>query len=368
MKIGRFEISGFYAGDALDLCRELPDESIQCVVTSPPYWGLRDYGIEGQIGMEQSPEEYAERLVGIFRELRRALRGDGVFWLNIGDSHAGPQGRTGGKSGGGKGNEHGQRLPQSSKHLAKMSGLKPKDLIGIPWRVALALQADGWYLRSAIIWAKPNPMPESVRDRPTSSYEHIFLLSKSARYYYDADAIKEPAKEWGLRDRTNFRGGTTDPKLKHHGLRGKPKRAGRNNALDNPRTPDPRKKQDALGKRTYTDFNERHKDNPVETRNARDVWTIPTRPGAKTHFATFPPEIPRRCILAGSKQGDIVLDPFCGSGTTARVAEDLGRRWIGFDLSAEYIKQYCEPRLAQRGLFTKGDSDGEESKEARRDR
>jgi len=274
-------------GNAPDVLMELPDKSINCCVTSPPYWGLRDYGVEGQLGLERTPGEYVERMVTVFREVRRVLKNDGTLWLNLGDSYAG--------SGKGPSNS----LNKEYHHLEdKMGfivpdGLKPKDLVGIPWRVAFALQADGWYLRSDIIWHKPNPMPESVTDRPTKSHEYIFLMSKNAKYYYDAEAVKENATCAG-QDRGKSRNISPE----------------RTTIMDN--------KQ-------------------YDTRNKRSVWTVATQPFSEAHFATFPPDLINPCILAGCPEGGIVLDPFMGAGTTAVVCANLGRNYIGIELNPEYV-------------------------------
>lgn len=301
-----------YLGDVLEVLREMPAESVQTCITSPPYWALRDYGTgEQQVGLEESPDAYVERLRSVFAEVRRVLRDDGTLWLNLGDCFAGGGSgpwsdkstlRGNGHTGGGPKRK---ALPQTR---AWAQGLKAKDLIGIPWRVAFALQADGWYLRSDIVWAKPNPMPESITDRPTKAHEYVFLLSKSARYFYDADAIKEPAvtTEWpGIGPQ--------------HG--------------------------------STRDRNEAYEEMAVHTtRNARSVWTISTKPYSGAHFAVFPPELPERCIKAGSKAGDVVLDPFSGSGTTAWVARTLQRRAIGIDLNPDYL-DLAAARLAQQSLF-----------------
>ncbi len=294
-------------GDSLEMLKTLPDESVQCCVTSPPYWGLRDYGMPGQIGLEKTPEEYVQKLVEVFREVWRVLRSDGVLWLNLGDSYAG-SGKC--PSNGLNGEQH--RLEDVHSAIVP-SGLKPKDLCGIPWRVAFALQADGWWLRQDIIWSKPNPMPESVTDRCTKSHEYIFLLTKSARYYYDAEAVKEEAKpESEERYGYAFGGGKAVELLETDQVHTRP-----------------------IGMREY---------NP--TRNRRSVWSITTKPFSGAHFATFPPEIPELCIKAGSKQGDMVLDPFAGSGTTLEVAERLGRKAIGIELNPKYVNELIEPRLA----------------------
>ncbi len=288
-------------GDVLEMLATLPDESVQTTVTSPPYWGLRDYGVEGQIGLEPTPEEYVAKIVSVFREVRRVLRKDGTLWLNLGDTYASnwPCNRrnvvgTGSLENGKREN----RPPRMGE------GLKDKDLVGIPWMVAFALRADGWYLRSDIIWHKPNPMPESVRDRPTKSHEYVFLLSKSEKYYYDADAISEKA---------NYPGGAGNMENCKYVLEsaGDPRMRTKSNIAN-------------IGGR--------------ETRNKRTVWNIATTPFADAHFATFPEELPRLCILAGSKEGDVVLDSFAGSGTTLAVAEALGRDSIGIEINPEYRK------------------------------
>ena len=258
--------STILVGDALERLQELPDESVQCVVTSPPYWGLRDYGVDWAYGLEPTLNRYISIMVEVFSEVRRVLRKDGTLWLNLGDVFWGGKG----------------------KHLV----LKPKDLIGLPWRIAFALQADGWYLRSDIIWHKPNPMPESVTDRPTRAHEYVFLLTKSARYFYDADAIRGAPKDSA---RASWHG---DFK--------------------------PRSKE------------RREDEQQAEGANKRSVWTIATKGFPGAHFATFPPALVEPCILAGSRGGDTILDPFCGSGTTGLVALRLGRKFIGIELNPEY--------------------------------
>lgn len=348
-------------GDVIETLRTLPDGFVHTCVTSPPYWGLRDYGVPGQIGLEPTPDEYIEKMVEVFREVRRVLRDDGTLWLNLGDSYAS-------KPSGGIGRN--AKVTATKKAIQKSAGvpagLKPKDLVGIPWRVAFALQADGWYLRRDIIWHKPNAMPESVKDRPTAAHEYIFLMSKAPRYYYDADAIREPYE-------TTWIGRTPTKKLK--------KNADRNDA----------------GSRCTTG-------NPLG-RNKRTVWSIPTKPFKGAHFAVFPPDLIEPCILAGSpekacphcgapwvrmtERGEpikmahsnkihkaqgrhgktsvfntgyiverittgwkptcqcegndgsgrgIVLDPFFGSGTTGLVAEKHGRDWVGIELNQEYVE------------------------------
>jgi len=298
-------------GDAVECLRELPDGLAQTCVTSPPYWGLRDYGEDAQIGLESTPDEYVASLVAVFREVWRVLRDDGTLWLNLGDSYNGSAPNRTGQNGYNDG-----RANRSKRFsVGGVSGLKHKDLVGIPWRVAFALQSDGWYLRSDIIWHKPNPMPESVTDRPTKSHEYVFLLSKSPRYYYDANAIKEKSMELG---KTNIRFGDNK-----YGDSDDPKHATKSG-------------------NAYTDDG---------TRNARSVWSISTKPYAEAHFATFPTEIPERCIKAGSRPGDTVLDPFMGSGTTAWVSRHLGRHAVGIDLNEEYL-EIAARRLGQQSLLS----------------
>ena len=301
------ELNHIYEGDAIERLSELPRESMQCVVTSPPYWGLRDYGVGGQFGLEKTPEEYTEKMVQVFREVKRVLKDDGTLWLNLGDSYNGSGGA------GGDYNKGGLKEGQPKYGRKFTNNLKPKDLIGIPWRVAFALQADGWYLRQDIIWHKPNPMPESVTDRCTKAHEYIFLLTKSAKYFYDADAISEQSKypDDDRKSRTKT----------HQKYAGK----GQHNTV-------------AYGSATY------------ETRNKRSVWRITTKPYKEAHFAVFPEELPTLCIKAGSKEGDVVLDPFFGSGTTGWVAQRLGRKWVGIELNPEYIK-IASTRFIQEDLF-----------------
>ena len=312
--------------DCLSGLKQIPDGSVNCCVTSPPYFGLRNYGVEGQIGLEPTPEIFISNLVEIFQEVKRVLRDDGTLWLNLGDSH----------SHGGCGSRDTERWPKQSRndhmpiHQKKNTGCKPKDLLMIPARVAIALQADGWYLRSDIIWHKKNAMPESVTDRPTHCYEHIFLLAKSEHYYYDADSIKE--KRTSNEDARTFRGGAyTKGETIDNSEGGKRKVVG-NIRID---------KQKGHGRR-HDGFNDRwdksEDDQTPILRNKRDVWTVATKPCKEDHFATFPPELIRPCILAGCPEGGIVLDPFMGAGTTALVALQERRNYLGFELNPEYIK------------------------------
>ena len=292
-----------HVGDCRELLRAMAKDgvSVQTCVTSPPYFGLRDYGVAGQIGLEDTPEEYVDRMVTVFRAVREVLASDGTLWLNLGDSYAtrGGANQTPQMGDAFQRRERGKVVICRSKRLSRAGrwgggnypaagGVKPKDLFGIPWRVALALQADGWYLRSDIIWHKPNPMPESVEDRPTKAHEYLFLFSKSERYYYDADAIREPDSSQdhprNVLDLREPSGGLMSP---HRGLRSADGRVG-------------------MG------------------RNRRSVWTVATRPFSGAHFAVFPPALIEPCILAGCPPGGTVLDPFMGSGTTAQVATNLG--------------------------------------------
>ena len=313
-------------GDALEVLRGMLDESVHCCITSPPYWGLRDYGIGGQLGLEKTPEEYVAKMVNVFREVRRVLRNDGTLWLNLGDSYAGGARRWGGyenmpncKQTTNPGS-HGQGV---SKPVP--NGLKPKDLVGIPWRVAFALQADGWYLRSDIIWAKPNPMPESVRDRPTRAHEYIFLMSKNAKYYYDAEAVRE----WGVYAGPNGPG--TQKGQYAQGF-------GRWTPLQE------RQRQDKQRghSRRHAGFNDRwdlmsREEQCALKRNKRSVWTVATQPFTEAHFAVFPPALVEPMVKAGCPEGGIVLDPFFGAGTVGLVAKDLGRHYIGIELNPGYI-------------------------------
>ena len=386
-----------YHGDCLSILKQLPDESIDCVMTSPPYWALRDYGIEpriwdrnkdcehefdieiikeqtkisnktglhndgrknpitekyratldsmtlneykrgfclkcgawkGSLGLEPTLQLYIQHLIQIFSEVKRVLKDDGTLWLNMGDSYA---------TNSPPGSRDPERWPKQSKNdhqpgrAKKNDNLKPKDLIGMPWRVAFALQADGWYLRSDIIWHKPNPMPESVTDRPTKSHEYIFLMSKSAKYYYDAEAIKEKVS-----GNSHDRGNGINPKSKYKTPDGWDSKKGAHGSYHSEGrekgktgyTHKPRLKQNESFSRSINEL--------VENRNKRTVWTIPTQGFSEAHFATFPVNLIYPCIKAGCRLEGIVLDPFIGSGTTAIVAERLDRKWCGIEINAEYL-------------------------------
>jgi DNA modification methylase len=282
--------------------RELPAGSVQTCVTSPPYFGLRDYGHDGQIGLEATPDEYVAVLVDVFREVRRVLADDGTLWLNLGDSYWTAKGNPGPNSADAK--QPARRGWVRPQDRPAPAGIKGKDLIGIPWMAAFALRADGWFLRSEVIWAKRNCMPESVADRPTRAHEHLFLLTKTPRYYYDAEAIREP--DMGNDHARQVLDG--QPSLEPSG--------GIRPAHRGLRTPDGR---DGLG------------------RNKRSVWTVATTPYAGAHFATFPPKLIEPCILAGAREGDTVLDPFAGSGTTGVVALRHGRSFVGVEINPEYV-------------------------------
>jgi DNA modification methylase len=303
-------------GDCRDVLRTMPDESVHCVVTSPPYFGLRDYGVAGQIGLEPTPAAFIDEMVAVFAEVRRALRSDGTIWLNLGDSYAGGGGfcPTAPSTATSKSGKYGS-AGAAMKSVGKVAGVKTKDLIGIPWRVAFALQADGWYLRQDIIWSKPNPMPESVRDRCTKAHEYLFLLSKSERYYYDADAIKEAS--------------ATEP----HAPGNSDKRFDKDGTHSwGPERMD--KVWGADGKR-----------------NRRSVWEVTTQPFSEAHFATFPPALIEPCILAGCPAGGTVLDPFGGAGTTGMVADRLGRNAILIELNPEYAAMAERRIRGDAGMF-----------------
>lgn len=315
-------------GSCLSILGTLPDQSINTCVTSPPYFGLRDYGVEGQLGLEATPEEYVANLVRVFRQVGRVLRDDGTLWLNLGDSFT--SGGRGSRAPDGK-NPEAIALDQSRPKTP--DGLKPKDLIGIPWMVAFALRADGWYLRQDIIWHKPNPMPESVRDRPTKGHEYLFLLSKNERYHYDAEAIREPAEHSSIkRWRQDVESQTGSTRAN-----GGEKTNGPMKAVGGPRRSDKQRGHS----RTHQGFNERwdglDKSEQAEMgRNKRSVWTVATKPFSGAHFATYPPELVEPCILAGCPAGGVVLDPFFGAGTTGLVADRLGRDCIGIEINAAY--------------------------------
>ena len=412
-------------GDALSSLRTLPDESVQCCVTSPPYWGLRDYGVDkivwdaaegcdhqwgdsitvnatnhtdkrrwnhtrngrdelqpvekrvawlrtvvdqgnvcelcgawrGYLGLEPTPELYVSHVVEVFRELKRVLRSDGTLWLNLGDCYNAYNGGAGPSSALSRGAQTTERPALESGYGLRDKNLKPKDLVGIPWMVAFALRTDGWYLRSDIIWSKPNPMPESVTDRPTKSHEYLFLLSKSERYYYDAEAIKEPGS-WP--DGPNAPDKIKSPygqgftrKANDHGSTLIGGAYGRHYLGEEIPAKERRSDKQRGHSRRHAGFNDRwdameRAEQCSGMRNKRSVWTIATRPFPEAHFATFPPDLVEPCILAGRKARDVVIDPFAGSGTTAKVAIELGRKAIAIEPKAEYvemIKKRCQTNI-----------------------
>jgi site-specific DNA-methyltransferase (adenine-specific) len=349
-------------GDALTELKDIPDKHVNCCVTSPPYFGLRDYGHQGQIGLEETPGKYVENMVEIFREVSRVLRDDGTLWLNLGDSYAGNHGHkqsSGAKSKSNKGSlRNNVRIPGP--------GLKQKDLIGIPWKVAFALQADGWYLRQDIIWSKPNPMPESVKDRCTKSHEYIFLFSKSSRYYFDHEAIREPVQS-NKGNANSFRGGCYVNGEIDNSTMGKRKVSG-NTKTKVPSGWDTKKRSHgtihkdgrtdpaySFARKTKTEGKpgapKQHREDRENieysgTRNKRTVWTVSTKPYKGAHFATFPPDLIEPCILAGCHEGGIVLDPFGGSGTVGQVARENGREFILIELNPDY-KPLIDQRISK---------------------
>ena len=303
-------------GDCIEMMKTLPDRSVNCCVTSPPYFGLRDYGHEGQIGLEETPDAFVQKMVEVFSEVKRVLRDDGTLWLNLGDSYASfRDGKATPDSS--RGDDNGTLVPKGSaknrmSSTFRATAIKHKDLIGIPWRVAFALQADGWWLRQDIIWHKPNPMPESVTDRCTKAHEYIFLLSKSARYFYDHSATMEPA-QYGEQHAAKATSWGTN-----------------------------RKHPNKTNLREYAFAGDNHTCHKAAdgsySRNKRSVWTVTTKPYKGAHFATFPPDLIRPCILAGCPTGGTVLDPFGGSGTTGQVAMEEGRNAILCELNPEYVQ------------------------------
>lgn len=334
-------------GSALDRLRELPSNSVDCCCSSPPYWGLRDYGVDGQLGLEATPQEFVATLVEVYLEVFRVLKPTGTCWVNLGDSYAGSwgaqsRGNTNGEASSTLGGSSPLQARSISAHpldstgvgsMKRTPGLKPKDLVGIPWRVAFALQDSGWYLRQDIIWSKPNPMPESMRDRCTRAHEYIFLLAKSERYFYDQDAVSEPVSP------------NTHLRLSQDVAA----QIGSERANGGAKTNGNMK---AVGKVTPAGSGVKNNESfagavclPVTKRNRRSVWEIVTQSYSGAHFATFPEEIPRLCILAGCPEGGTVLDPFLGSGTTLAVAKNLGRNGIGIELNPEYI-ELAKKRIA----------------------
>lgn len=335
-----------YSADAAKALRLLDAGSVRTCVTSPPYYGLRDYGHAGQIGLEETPEDYVERLVQVFREVRRCLAADGTLWLNLGDSYA-----ASGRGGNPEDSPHQKQASNRGSRQFFQSeaveagaigrrwvkpppGYKPKDLIGIPWMVAFALRADGWFLRQDLIWHKPNPMPESVQDRCTKAHEYIFLLSKSARYFWDRKAMQEPSVALSLHSQTSP-GYAPPGQVPHSGNR----------------TRSPGGRRGVPGAATETSAGSVASGVPWEgfTRNRRSVWSVVTQPYKAAHFATFPPKLIEPCVLAGSAPGDLVLDPFAGTGTTGLVAKEHGRRAVLIELNPEYAEMAAR-RVSQHVL------------------
>ena len=290
------ETNKIYQGDSLEVLKTFPDESIDCCITSPPYYGLRDYGVDKQIGLEETPEDYIRKLVNVFHEVNRCLKKDGTLWINIGDSY------NGAKKGNTESNIH-KKAVINTFEKKLWDGAKPKDLIGIPWMLAFALRADGWYLRQDIIWSKPSCMPEPVKDRCTKSHEYIFLLAKSEHYHFNYLDIQEKAVS------------QNDRRFGEGRIAYDVKRAN---------------SEDKNAQQSFVVVNEK--------RNKRDVWSVSPKPIKDAHVATYPEELIEPCILAGSDRGEIVLDPFFGSGTTGRVAERLRRRWVGIELNPQYVE------------------------------
>lgn len=293
------ENNKIHLGDCIDVLKTFSDKSINCCITSPPYYGLRDYGVDGQIGIEETPQEYVSKLVNVFNEVKRVLKDDGTLWLNLGDSWAGSNQGTGtknlsAKQSANRGTNY-MTLEDHKSKLCKVNGYKRKDLIGVPWMVAFALRESGWYLRQDIIWSKGNPMPEPVKDRCTKSHEYIFLLSKSHKYYFDNKSIEEPAKY------------PND----NRGSRGDSRRGTDMNSMSG---------------------------TTGNTRNKRDVWNVNTKPCKEAHFATYPDTLIEPCVLAGCPENGIILDPFMGAGTTGIVAKRNNRNYVGIELNQEYIK------------------------------
>ena len=325
-------------GNSLEVLKSLPDNSIDCCVTSPPYYALRDYGCDGQIGLEETPEKYIERLCEVFSEVRRVLTPEGTLWLNIGDSY------NGNKVGNTEVVKNKKVSESNDFHKKLWGGAKPKDLIGIPWMLAFTLRSQGWYLRQDIIWHKPNPMPESVTDRCTKSHEYIFLMSKSQKYYFDYEAIQEPCAD---QSRTNYACGN-----RTNGIN---KDRNDNDFGERSKNWKPRTKNCQYDGQKPNSFHLSREngepDKEYYVRNKRDVWSVNVKPCSEAHFATYPFELIKPCILAGCPENGIVLDPFMGSGTTAIVARSLNRNYLGVELNPEYIKIAHKRLEKHSGMF-----------------
>lgn len=358
-----------YQGDCRDVMRDLiaAGVRVQCIVTSPPYWGLRDYGVVGQLGLEPTLREFLDKMVEVFDLCRQLLADDGTLWLNMGDSYAGSRAAAGDSSSGNKGNTASKGIPAGMtarrrrddapipRSDVRVEGLKPKDLVGQPWRLAFALQDAGWWLRQDIVWHKPNPMPESVRDRCTKAHEYVFLMTKNDRYLCDMEAIKEPATYGATPTGVGFgHGFDAEPKARVRTPAGWDTSAGGHRELTgrySKRSSFARETKYSAGEHGQKAQHRADREDVdySQTRNKRSVWTIATQSYSGAHFATFPEALVEPCILAGSRPGDIVFDPFMGSGTVASVAQRLGRRWLGAELNPEYIALQAE-RTRQPGL------------------
>jgi DNA modification methylase len=344
-----------YHGDALGVLRELPDGAVDCCVTSPPYFGLRDYGVDGQYGLEASPAEYVETMRAVFAEVRRVLVDDGTLWLNLGDSYVSSNGHTDPNN---TSTLRGRRQAGMTPGIVgRRADLPPKSLLGMPWRTALALQDDGWTLRNDVIWSKPNAMPESVTDRLSSRHEHLFMLSKSRTYWFDLDPIREPLLHPDAADGTRVfggkQGGVGKVGSSFRIAGGMPNTYGRKreascadtSGLTGSGT------TTTVGATPATDVDTSvQTDSGIRGRNPGDVWTVPTQPFAEAHFAVMPQALAERAILAGCKPGGVVLDPFSGSGTSGLAATKHGRRYIGIDLNRDYLDLSLRTRLEQMAL------------------
>jgi DNA modification methylase len=324
------QLNTIIQGDTTTVLKTLPSSSVDCIITSPPYWAMRDYDVTGQIGLEHTPEEYVAKMVVLFREARRLLKNEGTLWLNLGDTYIGSWGNYSGQNrGAGRQRKimNGSKVPNPAYQgkenwrppTSRIGDLKPKNLVGIPWRVAFALQADGWYLRQDIIWAKPNPMPESVLDRCTKSHEYVFLFSKSPRYYFDAASIKTESKNVGSSRQTNWASG------------GIHERVARKTWKDRKKEGEPMR----YGISSHTPSLNKTGDGKA---NKRSVWFVPTQSFREAHFATFPEQLITPMILAGCPKGGLVLDPFFGAGTTGLASRKLGRNYLGIELNPKYVE------------------------------
>ncbi|HYE29939.1 MAG TPA: site-specific DNA-methyltransferase [Methylomirabilota bacterium] len=325
-------------GDCREVLKTLPDESVQCCVTSPPYFQLRDYHVDGQLGLEKTPSDFIREMVKVFTEVRRVMKKDATLWVNMGDSYASAWGCS-------RRSTVGNGSCPLTERVNRLTGtLKEKDMVGMPWMLAFALRDEvGLHLRCDVIWHKPNPMPESVTDRPTKSHEYLFLFSKQEKYFYDAEAILEPCSP-----NTNLRvSQNVAAQIGSTRANGGAKTNGNMKAVVRGGV-NPKAKENATGSRQNESFSAAVA-GPVTNRNKRSVWTVPTKGFSGAHFATYPPELITPCILAGTRPGDVVLDPFAGSGTTGEVALELGRRFLGIELNPEYIK-LIEQRTRQTGF------------------